>query len=601
MKKTKSSTFPCLRNIVLIAGLACVSFASAQRLNNTTTQLIKPDSSRTHFIVRFKPGTSDSLASNLIQRYGLLINYDKSNRYFTRLELNSQHLNAGLVPEVFIRELTNNPAIDYVEVDPVITPDFTPNDPSYGNQWHLNNTGQTGGVIDADIDAPEAWDKLAGVQQTVVAVCDDGVDIDHPDLNGAIWVNEDEIPGNGIDDDANGYIDDIFGWDTASNDNDPRPVGGQSHGTHVAGITGGVHNNGVGISGVGPTVKIMAMRHYAGQGSWMSDLATAIDYAWENGADVITVSYNVDGWNNTLLSAIQRAGAADVAYLNSAGNNNQQNPRRQLMRQQTDNLIFVASTDHRDNRSSFSNYGNLIEIGAPGSSILSTLPGNRYGNQSGTSMATPLAAGVLAVVRGKFPLMTAREALDHMIATADEVPALQSTIPGGKRVNLSNALGAPLGPTSIDSMNIIMGTLEQGTLASLVDSDDTRVHISSESVDLRGEYAVAEFVISSPRTNEDINSMQLVVESASDIRGTVQFVTAFNNVTGRWDTLSSTRLGEADGELVVNVSKTTLSQYVNPTTQKVNVRLQALLQTRRRGAKAEPFNYTVDMLSAEIN
>lgn len=605
MKTSHLRTQLRFRPLIIAAGILVAGIASAQTFGGNGFNRVNPANeiitSKTHLIVSFKNSASQTFRKSLVQRYGLQMNESRSNAYFTRLELNSQHINAGLTADAFVRELSNNPAVNFAELDVQITPDFTPNDPRYAQQWHLHNTGQTGGVPDADIDAPEAWDKFTGVQETVVAVCDDGVDIDHEDLAPAMWRNVNEIANNGIDDDMNGFVDDIFGWDTASNDNDPRPVGGASHGTHVAGITAGAHNNGKGISGVGSTVKIMAMRHYAGQGSWMSDLAKAIDYAWQNGADVITVSYNIDGWNQNLLQAVQRAGAADVVYLNSAGNNNQQNPPRMAMRDLTDNLIFVASTDQNDNRSGFSNWGSKIEVGAPGSNIMSTLPGNAYGNQSGTSMATPLAAGVVAVIRGKFPAMTAREALDHLIATSDEVPSLTSTIPGGKRVNLSNALGAPVGPTTFKSMTVIMGTLTGGNLASVADSDDSRVTINTAGVSGRGEYAVVEFVLDSPRTNLDINSMKLDIESAGSVSGATQFVTAYNTVTGRWDTLSSTRLGTTDGKLTVNVSKLTLAQYVDATTQEVKIRLQAHMPVRRRGATPLSFTYSIDQVTPQIN
>lgn len=589
----------------MVAGLFLVGISSAQVVGGGNRGIGQTGptvvTAPTHLIVSFKPGTSDALKFDLSNKYGLAINQGHSNKYFSRLELSASVLNAGLKPADFVRILSSNPAIAFAELDVQITPDFIPNDPMFNQQWHHNNTGQAGGTADADVDAVEAWDDLAGINETVVAVCDDAVDIDHEDLKNRIWVNPNEIADNNIDDDGNGYIDDINGWDTADDDNDPRPPSVfDSHGTHVAGIVGAEQNNSKGVSGVAPTVKIMAMRHYAGQGSWMSDLATAIDYAWANGAHVITVSYNIDGFTNALVQAIQRADTADVVYLNSAGNNGQQNPPRQAIRNMADNVIFIAATDNRDLKAGFSNWGTLIEVGAPGVDILSTYPANDYQSISGTSMATPLAAGIVGMIRGKFPSMSDREALDQLINTCDEVSSLTSFIANGRRVNLAKAIGNVVGPTTIDSFAVIMGTLNNGDLNSILDSDDVHSNITAETYSGRGNYAAFEIGATSPKEYDKVKSIKLTVESATNGTGVTQFVTAYNYTKGTWDRLSSVRLTATDNEVEIQVAQKNLAHYVHPTTMKMKFQVTAFVAVKRRGAVPPAFDFTTDQVTVKV-
>lgn len=592
--------------LLFVAGLLLVAGASAQISNtggigsvgsggNTPVYRTAPH----HFIVSFQPGTSTSFINSLVKKYGLAVDANHTNKYFTRIVLNSSHIQAGIRPEVFIQSFEMNPAVMYAEQDVEITPDYVPNDPQFAQQWFHNNTGQNGGTPDADVDSVEAWDDLANIAETVVAVCDDGVDLDHEDLAASIWVNPGEIPGNSIDDDGNGFVDDINGWDTAANDNDPRPEGGDTHGTHVAGIVNAVQDNGIGVSGVAPKAKIMAMRHYAGQGSWMSDLATAIDYAWANGADVITVSYNVDGFNNTLVQAIQRADTADVVYLNSAGNNGQQNPPRQQIRNMADNVIFVAATDRNDNKANFSNWGNLIEVGAPGAAIRSTVVGG-YANFDGTSMATPLAAGIVANIRGKFPTISDREALDILIDSCDQVASLSNTIPDGRRVNNFNALQGVVASTNITDMQMLLGTLMTGDLTALEDSDDVYVSVDSEVIADRGQYSAFELTVASPKNNVDIKSMKIDIESSADQEGVVQFVTAYNFDTGKWDMLSSQRAGTVDSVTNIVTSKNKVKSYIDPNTQEAKIRVEAYTPYKRRGTFPAQFNFNVDQVVVRI-
>lgn len=409
---------------------------------DTYEQAAKYVYAKDHVVVVFAPGVGDGLKRALVSRIGLTVDPVKSGPFFSVVDLSREARNAGMTVEWAVRYLNSLPSVQYTEFDMAITPDFVPNDPNFGNLYGLHNTGQTGGTPDADMDVTEAWDVTGVGNSIVVAECDDGIDWTHPDLAANIWNNPGEIAGNGIDDDGNGFIDDIRGWDFNQNDNNPIGGSGDTHGTHVAGTIAAVNNNGIGISGAGRNTKLMPLRMYSSSGAtnWMTDLANAIDYAWRNGAKVISVSYNIDGYTNALVQAIQRADAADVVYCNSAGNNNQLNPPRAAIRDLANNVIFVAASDHNDARASFSNYGAKVEIFTAGVNIYSTLPGNTYGNNSGTSMATPNCASVVAVIRAFFPTLTDRQALDRLIGSADSIPQLTAFIPNGKRANLNNAL-----------------------------------------------------------------------------------------------------------------------------------------------------------------
>ncbi len=429
-----------------LLGASLASVAQPRDLDFTTLRTdpfkLPPKTiySKTHVVVAFHPTARESVKKSVMGRLALSEDTKMSSRYFSVLHLSPDAIKMGQTVEQVVRQLNSNPAVRYAEFDTLLEPDYVPNDARFSEMWALNNTGQTGGTADADIDAVQAWDVTGVHAQEVVAVCDDGVDLAHPDLDGNIWNNSDEIAGNGIDDDGNGFVDDFRGWDFADGDNNPSPAGTDSHGTHVAGTIGAEINNGIGVAGVGRNLRIMPLRIYGGANPWMSALANAVDYARQNGASVISVSYNIDGYTTALVDAIQRAKADDVIYCNSAGNNNQANPPRQAIRSVADNVVFIAASDHNDQKSSFSNYGTLVEVFLPGEDILSTLPGNTYGLNSGTSMATPHASGMLGVIRAMYPTATARQALDRLIALGDSVPALSSYVANGKRANLLNAM-----------------------------------------------------------------------------------------------------------------------------------------------------------------
>jgi len=234
-----------------------------------------------------------------------------------------------------------------------------PNDPNFPNLWAMHNTGQTGGNVDADIDAPEAWDIETGDPCVIVAVIDTGVDYEHPDLADNIWVNEEELNGDpNVDDDGNGYIDDIYGYDFGGADgNDPNswdndPMDFYGHGTHVAGTIGAVGDNSEGVTGVCWDVSIMALKFFAddGTGGYVSDEIEAIEYARVMGAHVINASFGGYFDSQAEYDAIAAADANGILFVAGAGNNSYSNDIFPFYPSSYDleNIISVMATDHAD-------------------------------------------------------------------------------------------------------------------------------------------------------------------------------------------------------------------------------------------------------------
>ena len=342
----------------------------------------------------------------------------------------------------------NAQGIAAIEPDFVINASVTPNDPSYPLLWGLNNTSQFGGTINADIDAPEAWNLTTGSRSVVIGVIDSGVDITHPDLAANIWTNPGEIPGNGIDDEGNGYIDDVHGWDFVDNDNTPQD--GAGHGTHVAGTIGAVGNNSVGVAGVNWQVSLMPVRFLGNDGSGSTSGAiAAINYATmlrrSFGINVVATnnSWGGGGYSSLLEDAIRKSGDAGITFVAAAGNEASDNDAvaRYPTNYNLPNVISVAAIDDRDALASFSNYGaTTVDIGAPGVSIYSTLPNNSYGTYSGTSMATPHVAGVIGLLAAAKPGITVAEVRAAIFNSAVPIASLAGKTVSGGRLNAKAAL-----------------------------------------------------------------------------------------------------------------------------------------------------------------
>lgn len=335
----------------------------------------------------------------------------------------------------------------------------SPNDPYFVDQWYLNK-----------IQAPAAWQTGTGSNDVIVAVLDTGFDLDHPDLVQNTWVNTGEIPNNGIDDDGNGFVDDVHGWDFVDHNNSPEPSisttydeGAVSHGTVIAGIIGATTNDANGIAGINWHVKLMNVRILDNTGIGNSEVAReGIEYAVKNHAKIINLSFT--GFDNDpqLESTINAAEEAGVLIVAAVGNtegggiNVDETPIYPACdgHGSPDNgIIGVASTDETDTKSTFSNYGaTCTDLSAPGENILSTvyqndawLPfakGYYQGGWSGTSMAAPMVSGAAALVYATYPHLTPPQLKNVLRLSADpvHVTGVASGKMGAGRLNVANAL-----------------------------------------------------------------------------------------------------------------------------------------------------------------
>ncbi len=359
-------------------------------------------------------------------------------------------------------DLTDNPSI---KLPPAQS---TGSDPMLANAWGMGQIG-----------AATAMTRSAAGKGIIVAVTDTGVDYNHEDLIANMWRNPGEIPDDGVDNDNNGYVDDVVGWDFAVNDNKPYDMtvdmfsllfggGNPGHGTHVSGVIAAAFNNGVGISGVAPQAKIMALRFITEKGQGTTDAAIkAIDYAVANGAKVINASWGgekSDEDDSALVEAIERAERAGVIFCAAAGNgranaggtasegfDNDSDAKPMIPSTlNISNIVSVAAIDVQEALGTFSNWGvRSVKLGAPGVKILSTVPGDRYqdtvidlpmfgitAHWDGTSMATPHVAGAMALAWSDNPQWSYGQVVDAVLHATKPISALKGKVSTGGRLDL---------------------------------------------------------------------------------------------------------------------------------------------------------------------
>lgn len=303
--------------------------------------------------------------------------------------------------EQALAELEAQPAVVQAHVAQRYHTAAIPNDTHFSKQYALESAVTPG----ADSNITAAWDVTTGSDDTIIAIIDGGVDLTHEDLAGKIWMNGDEVAGNGVDDDSNGFIDDMHGWDFVAQ----QPAGlNIAHATHVAGIAAASSNNGMGVSGVDWHARIMSVRVLGNGGQGYEDaIAEGIIYATANGADIINLS--LVGPTSPLLSAaIEQAYAAGVVVVAALGNEHRDTTHYPIFpacadSEAVDMVVGVAATDDEGEPASFSNYGACTNIAAPGSRIYSTTRNNGYGSMTGTSMSAPLVAGVAGLYKAAHP------------------------------------------------------------------------------------------------------------------------------------------------------------------------------------------------------
>jgi subtilisin family serine protease len=352
------------------------------------------------------------------------------------------------------------PHVKAIEPDFAIFPAaITSNDPELQNQWALTQSS------DHDIDAPEAWELATGSSAVVIGVPDSGIDYNHPDLSSNVWKNYAEIAGNGIDDDLNGFIDDVRGWDWVNNDN--NPIDDHGHGTVVAGEIGAIGNNSVGISGVAWQVKLMPLKFIASTGLGTSSGAMlGMNYALAQkkaGVNVraINASWINNNYSQIFEDTITQLGANGILFIAGAGNggvdgigdDNDEHPTFPAS-YYVDNVIAVAATDKNDQLAGFSNYGPMtVALAAPGVGIESTGPGNTYTWSTGTSDSAPFVSGVVALAAAAAPTATAAQIRSALIAGADPIPSLTGKVLSNGRLNARKTLELLLPLTSGDGVS----------------------------------------------------------------------------------------------------------------------------------------------------
>ena len=399
-------------------------------------------------IVKLKPGQT-GLFNDFASEYGgqTVETFDIPSGIYKSFDgdLIRIQLPAGITTAEAIAAMKNDDRVAYAESNDVLQflgdePKEVPNDLD-PKLWGFQNNGQTGGKVGADSKVVDAWkvtteDKSAN--GPLIAIIDSGADLDHPDLVGNLWVNPGEIPGNGIDDDGNGVIDDIHGYDAGDNDGSPDDVVG--HGTHVAGTIGAVGNNGIGVTGVNQEARLMILKIDSGGRITTDGAIRAALYATKMGADITNNSWGGSRLNQATEDAYRNSSALHIA---AAGNNGADTDRSPFYPMGFDipNMIAVGATDHNDAKASFSNYGKTsVDVTAPGKDILSTKNGGGYHLLSGTSMASPFVTGVAGLVMSAYPDASHEEIKSRLIEGSDKIDGLANYSVSGGRVNAATAV-----------------------------------------------------------------------------------------------------------------------------------------------------------------
>lgn len=394
-------------------------------------------------IVRFKPGTSETKKSQALKKVkgaarDVIAQSARIARANGAAASSAEELKVITVGGnvAAAREaLQSDPNVLYAEPNyKTRIQEVVPNDFEFDSLYGLLNTGSNGGKAGADIDAPDAWGISTGSHDIVVAVIDTGIDYFHEDLRGNMWTNTREIAGNGVDDDGNGFVDDVYGYDFVSNDSDP--FDDHLHGTHVSGTIGAVGNNGIGVVGVCWQVRLMAVKAFDNQGN--GDVATAvaaIHYAIANGARVINASWSAADRSQALADAVADAEAARIVFVAAAGNSH---TSALFYPAGNDTVLAVASVNNKDEMSPFTNFGAWVDVCAPGEQILSTVPDSKYDSISGTSMSSPHVAGAAALILSRHPEFTPEQVRAIIKNTADPIQA--ERVIGRGRLNVFKAM-----------------------------------------------------------------------------------------------------------------------------------------------------------------
>lgn len=396
-----------------------------------------------HVMIRMNPEAGKGKLETLIQAQGLTIR--KAMKMPGCYLISTRNESITALPDLIATLNKEKECIRYVEPDYVVrSQQMIPNDPQFGSLWGLNNNN----TPDADISAPQIWDLMTGDAQVVIAGIDTGMDYNHPDLASNIWHNTLETI-NGLDDDGNGYVDDVRGWNFVTGNNSPMDDHG--HGTHTAGTIGAVGNNGIGVVGVNWHCQLMPLKFLDNSGNGViSDAAEALHYVADLRGRGVNVkitnnSWGGGGYSSTFHEALAENTALGILFMAAAGNSSQNNDLNPFYPASygDSNILSIAATDAQDALAYFSHYGaTSVHLGAPGVGIYSTLYGARYGIMSGTSMATPHASGVAALLWSLWPDARAEDIRDAILKGVDVIPSLTGKTITGGRLNARKAVDA---------------------------------------------------------------------------------------------------------------------------------------------------------------
>ncbi len=419
-----------LRHLCTVLCLAAVVVGQARPSRpSTVSARYRPD----RVLVRFRSGTSSAMAEAINRGAGTFAL--RNLRSVPGLAV--VKLSSGIDVQQALRAYRRQPGVLYAEPDFLVHVASTPNDPYFSDLWNMRK-----------IQAPQAWDLTTGSPTVVVGVIDTGLDYTHPDLAANVYRNVADCNYNGVDDDGDGYIDDCYGIDTANADSDPMDDHG--HGTHVSGTIGAVGNNATGVVGVNWNVRLFPCKALDATGSGsISTVLECLDYfAWQkdHGVNLVATSnsWGGGGFSQALMDAIDQQRVRDMLFIAAAGNDGWNTDywyKTLPADYDLPNIISVAATDSLDQLPKWSDKGRItVDLGAPGVSILSTIPGNSYGYDSGTSMATPHVTGVVALLKAQNPALPWQAVKNLILTGTDPVPALADSTLSGGRLNAYNAL-----------------------------------------------------------------------------------------------------------------------------------------------------------------
>lgn len=522
---------------ILLSILICVFFL----INSIQIELSGTKRTNTSYIpsaphrilIKYKKQRNLSIQSSVKIRAENLYSL-KEIHYFSFIDVYLYKTN--LDTRSVIENLNKNVAVLFAEPDYMVKTDIVPNDPLFANLWGLHNTGQTGGSTDADIDAPEAWDITTGSPNVVVAVLDTGIDYNHEDLSVNMWTNPGEVPGNGIDDDGNGYIDDVFGINAIEETG--NPLDDHGHGTHVSGTIAAVGNNGVGIVGVCWQAKIMALKFLDNEGiGYISNSIICIEYALTKGVKILNNSWGGDGYSDSLKDAIKACEDAGVLFVAAAGNDakNTDITPHYPSAFENPNILSVAATNNNDNLASFSNYGKIsVDVAAPGTSIQSTTPNNTYQYMNGTSMAAPHVSGLAVLLKSQNPSLSWLDIKTRILSRVDKNVSLLSTTLTGGRINAHKVF---LSEQELPYISLSLSTLSFGAVLYGEKTQDQTFQISNTGTGII-DWTITEnsgWLSTSPVQGSGDGSITVMVNPAGFATGSytasiqVDAINAFNS------------------------------------------------------------------------